>query len=302
VYLRAVEVSPPGGTPFAVGVAGLPVRADIPARHAPSAVVVHVISPIAFDGAVPAEEMPFVVAHAAEIADRRLRVVPGMRVRAPVATGGGVIADLVLGPGLVAREVPIGADLLTLDFVARPAATASVASGWIPSGPSLRLHALDGAAAPVTVEVTGLAVMLEQRGTERDGLLPVAASWSDGAALAGRVSLREIRQTKPGETFAAPPIDPGLPAGIDPCGLSSTAPGVWRGPRRVSAGTIVYAEPGRSAWGRLPEAVDLDVELAPGAFYAAIVVLPGLVPLGDACGEPRAWVEAAALAGPAPAR
>ena len=37
--------------------------------------------------------------------------------------------------------------------------------------------------------------MLEQRGTERDGLLPVAASWSDGAALAGRVSLGEISES-----------------------------------------------------------------------------------------------------------
>ena len=302
VYLRPIQVTPVGRPGFAVGVNGVPVRVELPVAGCASAVV-HVSSPLAFDGVARADDVPVYVVRAAELTSGRVRVTAGMRVRSATTTAAGVVADIVMAPGVVAREVVVPEDLLTLDFTPRSPGVAG-AGAWQPRGSTVQLRPSDGGGAPITVEVSSpIALVLEWQGDERDGLVLVTARWNDGAALTGRVSRTELREIGASETFAAAELVERTPGIVDECGLQGTPRGVVRGVRRVRAGAAIYAEPGRGAWARLTNAADLEVEYTADARFAAIVKTPGIVLLGAACTEVvRAWVEARALSIPPGAR
>jgi hypothetical protein len=303
VHLGSIEVTPAGSARFALGVAGLPVEVELPPPGAATAVV-HVTSPLVFDGIARVDDLPVQTARAAELAGGRVRATAGMRVPSARLTAVGPRADLEVARGVVVRDVQVAEDLLTLDLVPRPPAMLSVgAAAWQPRGSAVHLYPIEGTAAPLTIEVTGaLALVLEVQPGERGGMVPVQARWSDGAALIGRVKLAELRELGPDETFAPAELEEGPPGLTDTCGVRSTPRGVSRGVRRISAGAVIYAEPGRGAWARVAAPVDLEIELAPGAAYATIVKVPGLLQLGEPCAESaRTWVDARALAGPPPA-
>lgn len=298
VFLQPIEVTLPGGARFTIGVAGVPVQVDLPVRGAASAVV-HVASPLAFDGLARVEDLPVQVARSAELANGRVRVTAGVRVRSAGTTAGGVIGDLEMAPGVVVREVLMADDQLTLDLAPRsPGIIAGGAGAWQPRGSSIQLYPVAGTGAPLTIEVSSsLALVLEAQGQERDGLLPVQARWSDGAALSGKVKRAELREIGPSETFAPAELDESPPGGVQSCGPRSTPRGGFRGVRRVSGGAVIYAEPGRGAWARVAAPADLEVEYAPGDRYAAIVKASGIVQLGAGCAElVHAWVDKHALA------
>jgi hypothetical protein len=293
-------VTPAGGPAFAIGVNGVPVQIELPSAVAMPAAV-HVASPLAFDGVARIDDLAIQLARAADVAQGRVRVTAGMSVRSARTTGAGVTVDIVVAPGVVVRDVVVAEDLLTLNALLRsPGAVAGGARAWLPRGPVVHLYPIDGAGPPISVETSrpfGLA--LERRGDERDGLIPVQATWSDGAALTGRVGLAELREIGPSDTFLAAPVEDSAPGAIDECGQTSTPPGMFRGMRRAAGGAVIYAEPGRGPWARVSEPVDLEVEYASDARYAAISRAPGIVQLGTRCSAlAHAWVETRALSGP----
>jgi hypothetical protein len=299
-YLRPIQVTPVSSPSFAVGVNGLPVRVDLPIQQGMS-VAVHVVSPLAFDGVARVDDVPLYVARTADVADGRVRVIAGMRVSSARTTAAGVRTDLAMAPGIVVRENLVAEDLLTLDFAPRsPGIVAGGAGGWRPSGSTVHLYPIAGGGTPVTIEVSSpLALVFERQGGERDGLLPVKASWSDGAILMGRVSLAELREIGSSETFPLGEVAESPPGLVDECGLRSTPPGVFRGVRRVLTGAVIYAGAGRGAWAHVTEPVDLEVEYTPQARYATILRAPGIVQLGEGCTElTHAWVETRVLSIP----
>jgi hypothetical protein len=209
-----------------------------------------------------------------------------------------VTADVVMEPGVVVHDAPVGEDLLTLDFVSRSSGMAVGGAGFLrPRGANVLLHELQGSSAPLTIDVaTPPGLMFERRGDAKDGLVPVEARWSDGALLVGRVRAEELREIHEGERFALRQGEARAPAAADECGLRSTPRGITRGVRRIPAGTLVYAEPGRGEWARVTEPVDLEIEYPPDAHFASIVSLPGIVEIREGCAETaRAWIDLGAL-------
>jgi len=300
-YVQPIWVTPADGGPFALGVVGAHAWAELPARGA-RALRVHVVSPLDFDGLAQVEDVPFQVARATEVMGGRLRIAAGARVEAARATSVGVAADITLAPGVVALDVPVDADLLTLDFAERSSgmmgSRTRAFDTWVPRGPMVHVQGLNGAGPFLVVELAHpFVLLLEQRGEARDGLLPIEVRWADGSALDGAVSLAELRRLDPGETVPLSEVTPLARAGVDACGVRTVPPGITRGTRHVAEGAVVYAEPGRGVWAHVAAAAVLEIEHAPGSAYAAIVRAPGLVSVGEDCLElAHAWVEASAIA------
>lgn len=240
----------------------------------------------------------------------------GMRVFDVAADPDGVTlrGTLDFEYGAATARVRLSCDALRLPQQAPPRARAPVGGGggrtghfidpareqsWLPRGRLLEIRNRDrlDSKEPLTLHIARPGIFLFT-GIRDGGTVDViwlrSSIHSGGIYLSGQVPLVQLRPVGAEvREEPAPKLPPWQPERCE------DPPGVYRGPAKISMGTMVYAQPGRGEWATILDDRDVEVRYKEGEPWAAVTVVPGLFEQGGCDDLAHAFIPTSALQRPA---
>ncbi len=292
-----VTVSPAGVAPFRFVVRGIPARATPGAD--PAATAVHIEGAIVFDGVVAEAHMS--LSRVVSASGGILALTEGVSTRPARAAAPDVRADVVLGSGILARDVPLPCDALTLNPAPPPPASqpqmpapASDGTYWMPRRDTLTLSVMPGSGQSVQLHIETPMSFSMARHSRRGAWSEI--SWRGGRgvtirAWANQSALVPMPQGGIGHAGDRASIRCGNP--------TSVAPRTYQGPATIAAGTTVFAEDGRGAWATVRSEASFAVERVADAPFVRVMEIPGLSRSPPCTGSMPALVPLAAVRLPA---
>ena len=296
--LRAVVVSPPGEASFQFAVSGVPARAT-PGTD-PAATSVHLEGALVFDAVVADARIS--VSRAISASGGILALTEGVYTQRTRATAPDVRADVVLDSGIIAQDVTLPCDALTLNPPRPPPATQPVASQprsatppsdgtfWIPRSNTLTLFSAPGTGQSVRLHIESPLSFSMVRHQRRGAWSEVSWSGARGAEVRGWAS----------QSTLVPMPNGGIGGMADRATIlcrsaSVVGPRIYRGPATVAAGTAVFAQDGRGQWATVRVEASFAVERMADAPFVRITEVPGLAPTAPCTGGMHAFVPVAAV-------
>ena len=287
-----ITVRPEGVPTFTLKLQRVPVTHHVLMRPANPAKV-SVAGVLVFEADAPRDQLPFRSSRGLSLANATVQAPIGSALGSVRATAHGVLADVTLGVGVVARGLTLPCDTITFDDHAPPGPPNDVANHdhMLRRG-QLRLHHTPGSANPVRITVA-------HRHLLRFEIIERARGWlrvngvTDHARITGYVQRRAL------VPWRDLPIEDELGmGGLCGCGRGQAS---YRGPAVVAANTEVFAtNGGRGRWAKTARQATFEVRVVENSAWVQLERIEG-IRTTECCNNLPAYVPRSAVSIPSTA-